>query len=238
MTDIEFCTDVRVELIQNMGGDASVVGAARVSTIGEGSLEDFCTDPEERRGLINFLMANRHGTPFEHNAMTFFIEAPIFVFREFHRHRIGWSYNEISGRYSELPPRYYIPNQDRAVKQEGKPGHYIYVPDDYLNDEAGFRMRSTSRDADHRYREMLRMGVAREVARMVLPVNTMTAMYATCNARSMMAFLSLRTKHEESKFPSYPMREIEMVAEKMEDFFSDLFPITWECFEKNGRVSP
>jgi thymidylate synthase (FAD) len=88
------------------------------------------------------------------------------------------------------------------------------------------------------YRQMLEAGVAREVARIVLPVTTYSSMYATCNARSLMAFLSLRTKREDSRFPSYPQREIEMVAEKMEADFARLMPITHAAFDSTGRVSP
>ena len=85
---------------------------------------------------------------------------------------------------------------------------------------------------------MLAAGVAREVARSVLPVNIYSSMYVTMNARSLMNFLSLRTKREDSAFPSFPQREIEMVAEKMEAFWRELMPATAAAFDKNGRVAP
>jgi len=85
---------------------------------------------------------------------------------------------------------------------------------------------------------MIDSGIAREVARMVLPVNIYSSMYVTMNARSLMNFLSLRTKDESSTYPSFPQREIEMVAEKMEEFFAEKMPLTYESFKKNGRVSP
>jgi thymidylate synthase (FAD) len=184
-------------------------------------------------------MKNRHGTPFEHAAMTFYIEAPIFVFREFHRHRIGWSYNEVSGRYRELDPVFYVPHSERPLMQIGKPGHYEFV----AGSDDLFRLmedchRSTCEDAYTYYKMMLDKGVAKEVARMSLPVGIYSAMYATCNPRSLMSFLSLRTKHEDSTFPSYPMREIEMVAEQMEWLFSHHFPLTYQSFCENGRVAP
>ena len=229
--------DVDVELMQSMGNDAAIVAAAKVSTKGADSADDF--DAEASAGLIDFLMRNRHGTPFEHNAMTFLISAPIFVFREFHRHRIGWSYNEESGRYKQLAPVFYVPGADRALVQVGKPGHYTYVPgttDQTLSQVE--RMVIAYHAAYDAYEAALEAGIAREVARAVLPVATFSSMYATCNARSLMAFLSLRTKREGSTFPSYPQREIEMVAEKMEEAFARLFPITHAAFDKHGRVCP
>ncbi|MCD8561657.1 FAD-dependent thymidylate synthase, partial [Candidatus Saccharibacteria bacterium] len=88
------------------------------------------------------------------------------------------------------------------------------------------------------YQRMLDAGVAREVARIVLPVNTYSSMYVTMNARSLMNFLSLRTKVEGSHFPSFPQREIEMCAEKMEDIWEELMPMTHAAFNASGRVSP
>src|SRR5690606_20273562 len=116
---------MEVRLINAMGNDNTLVAAARVSTQWEDSLKDRTS--ETRSGLINYLMKNRHGTPFEHAAMTFFIKAPIFVFREFHRHRIGWSYNEESARYKQLEPHFYAPPVHRpgmAQREGGRPGQY------------------------------------------------------------------------------------------------------------------
>src|SRR5882757_6662784 len=87
---VRFRDDVTVDLIKHSASDSDVLWAARVSTSGEQSLEELSKDPERSKGLINFLMRDRHGSPFEHNSMTFFISAPIFVFREFMRHRVGW----------------------------------------------------------------------------------------------------------------------------------------------------
>jgi thymidylate synthase (FAD) len=234
-----FRSDVTVELVQSAASDNDVIWSARVSTAGEKSLDAMEEDPAKSKGLINFLMKNRHGTPFEHNSMTFMVSAPIFVFREFHRHRIGWSYNEESGRYRELAPVFYVPGADRKLVQTGKPGHYEFV--DGTPEQAQVVHDATARACEGSYRayqEMLAAGVAREVARGVLPVATFSTMYATCNARSLMAFLSLRTKDATSAFPSYPQREIEMVAEKMEAEFARLMPITYSCFVASGRVCP
>ena len=105
---------------------SDVIWAARVSTAGENSLDEINEDPARSAGLINYLARERHGSPFEHTSMTFFISAPIFVFREFMRHRIA-SYNEESGRYRELSPVFYVPNKDRKLVQTGKTGHYVFV---------------------------------------------------------------------------------------------------------------
>ncbi|MET0713018.1 MAG: FAD-dependent thymidylate synthase, partial [Jiangellaceae bacterium] len=123
---VEFRSNVLVELVRASAHDSDVLFAARVSTKGEQSLEDVEADAERSKGLINFLMRSRHGTPYEHNSMTFYVYAPIFVFREHMRHRIA-SYNEESGRYRELRPVFYVPGPDRKLVQEGKPGHYTFV---------------------------------------------------------------------------------------------------------------
>ncbi|MFZ1362084.1 MAG: FAD-dependent thymidylate synthase [Candidatus Nanopelagicales bacterium] len=235
----EFRDDVTVQLIRSAAQDSDVVWSARVSTAGETSVSAVDQDPAEAKGLINFLLKNRHGTPFEHNSMTFMISAPIFVFREFHRHRVGWSYNEESGRYRQLEPVFYLPSTDRKLIQVGKAGHYTFedgTPEQYETVRSA-TIRSCT-EAYNSYQEMLDAGVAREVARAVLPVATYSTMYATCNARSLMSFLSLRTKNEDSAFPSYPQREIEMVAEKMEAEWAQLMPITYDAFISAGRVSP
>lgn len=233
---MKFLDDVDVDLVQCLASDEMVVRAARISTKSESVVEEA---PGKTSGMINFLLKNRHGTPFEHNMFTFRIKAPIFVFREFHRHRIGWSYNEMSGRYTELPAEFYEPDVYRPLVQEGKPGAYVFVEGtaEQVHSTRAI-LEASYADSWDRYQQLLLQGVAKEVARAVLPVGIMSQMYATCNARSLMAFLSLRTKDETSTFPSYPMQEIEMVARKMEAFFKDKMPLTWASFQMNGRVSP
>jgi thymidylate synthase (FAD) len=238
MESVSFRSDITVGLVRGNASDVDVVFAARVSTAGEATLDEIDADPADSRFLINFLMKNRHGSPFEHNSMTFFVRAPIFVWREHMRHRIV-SYNEESGRYKQLEPVFYIPGPKRNLVQEGKPGAYVFVP----GNEEQFNLVQTSIKAScisayNTYQKMLDAGIAREVARMVLPVNIYSSAYVTINARSLMNFLSLRTKSEESFFPSYPQREIEMVAERYEEEWSKLMPITHEFFVANGRVAP
>nr|WP_298992488.1 FAD-dependent thymidylate synthase [uncultured Pseudokineococcus sp.] len=236
-----FRSDVVVDLVRSSASDADVLFAARVSTKGEASRDDVGADEQAQQrsaGLVNYLMRDRHGSPFEHTSMTFYVQAPIFVFREFMRHRIA-SYNEESGRYRELRPVFYVPGPERRLVQEGKPGAYRFTagtPDQHALVDAEVRAASTR--AYEAYRAMLDAGVAREVARVVLPVTTYSSMYVTMNARALMNFLSLRTQREGSTFPSFPQREIEMCAEAMEEVWKDLMPLTHAAFERNGRVAP
>jgi thymidylate synthase (FAD) len=238
VADVEFRSDVTVELVRAAAQDADVLFAARVSTKGEQSLEDVDSDAGRSQGLINYLMRDRHGSPFEHNSMTFFVSAPIFVFREFMRHRMA-SYNEESGRYRELNPVFYVPGPERKLVQQGKPGAYEFVDGDESQHEVVVaQTKAACEQAYAAYQAMLDAGIAREVARGVLPVATYSSMYVTMNARSLMNFLSLRTKRPDAAFPSFPQREIEMVADRMENYWAELMPLTHAAFENNGRVAP
>lgn len=231
MGEITFRSDMTVELIDSMGGDESVIRSARVSS---GSVS---VSSEKDKGLINYLMRDRHGSPFEHAVFTFRIEAPIFVFREFMRHRIA-SYNEESGRYKELEPVFYVPGPDRKLQQIGKPGAYTFEEGTY--DQKVQVPAATMRvydEAYSSYKKMLDNGVAREVARVILPVGIYSSMYVTMNARSMMNFLSLRSERK-GTYPSFPQAEIAWVAEGMEEHFKHKMPETYEAFIKNGRVAP
>ena len=244
MSEIKFRSDVTVELVRSSASDSDVLFAARVSTQGEQTLEaaaarvDASEDEKRSKGLINYLMRDRHGSPFEHNSLTFYVQAPIFVVREFQRHRIA-SYNEESGRYKQLDPVFYVPGPDRNLIQIGKTGSYDFIPGTaeqtaLVEQES----RTASIQAYEAYQRMLEAGVAREVARIILPLNIYSSMYVTMNARALMNFLSLRTKREGTHFPSFPQREIEMCAEKMEDFWAELMPYTYAAFNENGRVAP
>lgn len=237
--DLTLRDDVTVELVKSSASDADILFAARVSTAGEQSLAELDEDPERSKGLINYLMRDRHGSPFEHTSMTFFVQAPIFVIREFMRHRAGLSYNEESGRYRELEPVFYIPGKDRKLVQEGRPGKYEMVDGPpYLLGIVQDIMAKSYDSAYWDYQQLLKAGVAREIARSVLPVGLFSSMYVTCNARSLMHFLGLRTTHPDAKVPSFPQREIEMVAELMEAAWAELMPLTHAAFNANGRVAP
>ncbi len=237
MTEIQYKSDMDVELIDSMGSDLSIVQAARVSVRGANAIATAIGDRDA--GLINFLMRDRHGTPFEHNSFTFRVSAPLFVFHEFQRHRIGWSYNEESGRYRELDPVFYVPRSDRPLRQVGKPGAYTFEPGSYEQVVVTEAVHErAAKNGWMEYQDLLRLGVAKEVARNVLPVSIYKTMYATCNLRSLLSFLTLRRNHELSTVPTFPLAEIQMVAEALEAEARVHFPLAFEAFDRNGRVAP
>jgi thymidylate synthase (FAD) len=215
---------VRLDAV--MADDLSVVNAARVSF---GARVDEMD--ERNAGLVGFLMRERHGTPFEHNFFRFHIKAPLFVTREWQRHRVG-SFNERSGRYSELPGEFYVPALGDVRTQVGKPGAYTFEP--LAGDEAE-RVRTgieaSYAESYSRYQELLGAGVAKEVARSVLPVGLYTEFYWSVNARSLMNFLSLRNA------PTAQL-EIRVYAEAAERHFEQAMPVTHAAFVAQGRTAP
>lgn len=235
MAELIFRSDVDVEYIDHMGNDRRVAEAAWVSTAGAKVDEKKA---EGIPGLINFLARDRHGSPFEHAVITYRVRCPIFVIREIHRHRIA-SYNEESGRYTQLQPEFYLPARDRNLTQTGKPGHYQFHPgDDEQFNETYWGHRSIAEMSYRNYQDLLDLGVAKEVARMTLPLNIYSSFYVTMNARALMNFISLRTENELARVPSHPQKEIQMVADEMEEIWADIMPLTWRAFNDNGRVAP
>ena len=228
---IEYSSDIYVKLVRSMASDDMVIQAAQVSSKGENNPD---TVPER---LINALLKGRHGSPFEHTAFTFFIEAPIFVFREWQRHRIS-SFNEMSGRYTELKPKFYSPDVHRGVINVGTKMKPVFV--NHLEAAMDFQaiLNHQSSTAWEHYQYMLKAGIANEVARMALPVNVYSQMYWTVNARSLMNFLSLRVESNDSTFRSYPQYEIDLAARKVERNFQEQMPLTHKAFVQNGRVAP
>jgi thymidylate synthase (FAD) len=250
--EIQLKSTVDVELVQSMGGDHMVVAAAKVCTSGcsatayaDGSATNERGEPwtdRDSAGLINYLMQHRHGTPFEHAAMTFFVHAPIFVWREWHRHRIGFSYNEESGRYKELAPVFYIPDRERPMmKVDGwKPGRpkFRRCEDDAVYKALCLNLEAAYLESYARYTTNLRMGFDPGLARDCLPVGIYSGCWVTCNPRSLMAFLSLRVHEPDSKFVSYPLHEIDMAARACEQMFAAGWPLTHKAFVEHGRVAP
>lgn len=238
VSNVKFLEDVSVQLIGHDADDMNVIEAAKVSSSGKIDLEDLeNTDPER---FINVLMKHRHGSPFEHATFRFFIEAPIFVVREWQRHRIG-SFNEMSGRYKNMEPKFYIPSNDRPVINQGtsmRPKFELteYSPGEI--DKVKAAIRASSLTGWNLYSNLLNDGVAKEVARMVLPLNVYTQMHWTVNARSLMNFISLRVESDESRVKSYPQYEIQLGARKVEECFAELMPVTHKTFLANGRVAP
>ena len=206
-----------------MADDLSVANAARVSFAQRSEELD-----ERGQGLIRFLMRERHGTPFEHNAFRFHVKLPIFVMREWARHRIG-SFNEWSARYSQLDPEFYVPDAADVRTQVGKPGSYSFDPvDPELAEHTRATQRAVFDQAYAAYLDLLEREVAKEVARNVLPVAIYTQFYWTVNARSLMNFVSLRNAET-------AQREIRRYAEAVEQFFAERMPITHAAFVANDR---
>ena len=215
-----------VRLDDAMASDLSVVNGARVS---------FARRKEEMddsdAGLIRFLMRERHGTPFEHNAFRFHIRCPIFVAREWMRHRVG-SYNEFSLRYAKATDDFYVPEPEDVRTQVGKPGAYTFeTVEPELAEETREALREVYAQAFETYERLVDAGVAREVARSVLPVGAYTEFYWTVNARSLMNFVSLRNAET-------AQREIRRFAEAVESLFARCMPITHAAFVANNRTSP
>lgn len=203
-----------LRLLATMGRDAGVVEAARVSYAGASKGE------EKDRKLIAYLLQRRHWTPFEHAVFKFHVKCPIFVMRQWIRHRFA-SYNEISYRYTEVRDDYYIPERWRAQDFKNKQGS---APGPALDQEALTRLCEDGvAAARHAYRRMLDAGVAREMARMLLPVNLYTEFHWTVNARSLMNFIALRAD-------AHAQWEMQQYAEGLASFFREEMPWTYSAF--------
>ena len=229
-----FFSESIVELVSADASDIQVATAAQVS---QGRTPNDDTDVER---LIKALVRLRHGSPFEHNKFTFRVTVPIFIAREWQRHRIG-SFNEVSGRYTKLEGHFYIPksNQRGGLANSGtsmvpKRDHLAIYTELDVEDQ----MRMMSIQSWSLYEDLINDGVANEVARMILPLNTFTSFYWTINARSLMNFLSLRVHDENARDISYPQYEIEQPAKMVEEYFAEAMPFTHAAFVANGRVAP
>jgi thymidylate synthase (FAD) len=215
-----------VRLDDAMASDLSVVNAARVSFARR---KDEMDEADE--GLIRFLMRDRHGTPFEHNAFRFHIRAPIFVAREWMRHRVG-SFNEFSMRYARATDEFYVPDADDVRTQVGKPGAYSFEPvSPELAEQTREELRAVYEQAFATYERLVEQGVARELARSVIPVGAYTEFFWTINARSLMNFVSLRAAET-------AQREIRHYADACERFFAERMPVTHAAFVAANRIAP
>ena len=209
-----------------MADDLSVVNGARVSFARHKEEMD-----ESDEGLIRFLMRDRHGTPFEHNSFRFHIRTPIFVAREWFRHRIG-SFNEFSMRYARATDEFYVPEADDVRTQVGKPGSYSFEEvSPEIAETTREELKAIYENAYQTYERLVELGVARELARCVLPVGAYTEFYWTVNARALMNFLSLRASEN-------AQREIRRYAGACERFLAEKMPVTYAAFVANGRTAP
>ena len=221
--EISFRSEMSVTYVDSMGDDRRIAQAARVSTGNDGS-----DRPHE--GLVKRLWRDQHTSTFEHNTLTVMVEVPIFVAREWMRSRT-FAYNEISARYSEMEPVFYVPGEDRPLVQVGKAMDY--------RREAGTALQGKNCRGVHRsiaerawfdYRYMIDAGIAREVARNVLPVSLYTRFYATANLRNWLHFIALRTD------PT-ALWEIREAAKQVVDIVADHWPTAWEAyFEKAEQL--
>lgn len=214
-----------ISLIDFMGSDLTVVNAARVSF---GARSESLEEKDEK--LISYLMREKHASPFEHCIFQFYVKCPIFVAREWFRHR--WSsFNEFSMRYS-VPDEleFWTPPEDHWREQVGKPGHYTFEKIQSKNKKnvAEAAMKKVYDEAESAYRLMLLNGIAKEIARAVMPVSVYTQFYWTVNARSLINFLSLRND-------SQAQLEIALYAEIIESIFAQKMPATYNGFITAGR---
>ena len=220
---IELVDHSTVRLVKANASDVDVAHAAWVSNFGA---EAEKRDTSNIGKLINFLYSNRHMSPFEHGQFTFFVDTPIFVAREFMRHRT-FSYNETSGRYKELEPRFYIPPRVRPLVQQGRPGQYTFTPG--TDEQYAITLATqtkTFETAWQGYQQVLSYGVAREVARNVLPLATMTQFYATVNPRNLLHFLDLRDDNP----ALYEIREV--AKNEMRRAMKEYMPLTYAAYEE------
>lgn len=243
MYNIELRSDMLVEDILTAGGDYMVEVAARVSNDPKRARE--LADPEvlsKRSGLIRSLVRQRHTSPFEHGLLTFYVEVPIFIMREWMRHRT-MSYNEESGRYRVLRPVFWVPERDRPmIEPDGfkpmRPAFNQLAPGNEgtaVYDAMLASSRAAYSVAWSAYQMELDWGVAREVARRYLPLATYTSAVVTVNPLNLMKFIALRTHDPDAEYPSYPQREIEEAAKVTATILSRGWPITYNAFVEYGR---
>lgn len=211
-----------IRLIDHMGSDLSIVRNARVSYDAEWRAgEDTGSDAR----LINFLYQNGHNTPFEAAAVTIEVKAPIFVFRQWHRHRTQ-SYNELSARYKELPEEFYVPELDQITTQSTDNKQ---MRTDEINPSAGSiqsMIRQQNTTSFNAYHQMLKVGCPREIARSVLPVGTYSHMFASANLNNWFRFLGERL-HPHAQY------EIRVYAEALLELIEPLYPVAVGAFKKS-----
>lgn len=219
---------MNVELIDHMGSDTSIVRAARVST--NNDLE--ATTPQKQRGLIRYLLSNRHTSPFEHVTVTFRVEAPMFVRDQWVRHRT-MSYNIQSLRFSEATPHFYYAPKDRPLVNAGSGAHPDLVhPEEGDKELHSSYMALTEEAYEHAwamYTDLLYAGVAEELARAVLPTGLYTSFYVTANLWNWLQFLDKRIESENNK----PQWEIEQLALQVKEKLTQLFPVTMEAWAED-----
>lgn len=214
-----------VRLVDSMGSDLSIARAARVSYDAAWRAgEDEGSDAR----LIRYLWRHAHTTPFEAVTFTFEVKAPIFVFRQWHRHRT-WSFNELSARYRELPEEFYVPSPENIGVQSASSKQARLI--EQWDDEAVAMRRTQCADlrkameqAFDVYRDLLHYGWPRELARSVLPVATYSHMFATVDLLNLLRFLTLRCD-------AHAQHEIRVYADAMRELARGIAPIAVSAWE-------
>lgn len=213
-----------VRLVDSMGSDINVVNAARISYDGKAG-----ANPEGDKKLINYLWKHKHSTPFEAVTLTFEVKAPIFVFRQWHRHRT-WSYNELSARYRELPEEFYIPEATQITEQSTDNKQMRTTKQNEYAEEMRDQMKEHNTKGFHIYQSMLADGCPRELARTVLPLATYSHMFATVNLLNLMKFCTLRS-HEHAQY------EIRVYSDAMVDLARAVAPVSIGAWENTFNGS-
>lgn len=208
-----------VRLLDHMGDDLSIVRSARVSYDAEWRTGE---DEGKDTKLINYLMKNRHTSPFESVTFTFEVKAPIFVLRQWHRHRT-WSFNEVSARYSELPGDAYVPAAEHITTQSTSNKQMRTTEQHPLARELSKLIKAANRGSFVCYKNLMAQGCPRELARTVLPVGTYSHMFATVDLHNLFHFLRLRL-HEHSQY------EIRVYAKAILQLIEPVVPISVEAF--------
>lgn len=213
-----------VALVESMGSDLSIVRNARVSYDAEWRTGE---DDGKDAKLINYLVKNNHTSPLECVSFTFEVKAPIFVFRQWHRHRT-WSYNEISARYTELPEEFYVPELEHITTQHTSNKQMRTEEQNLEAKYIKMMMEDTNRNAFEAYKDMLAKGCPRELARSVLPVATYSHMFATVNLNNLFKFIGLRSH-------SHAQYEIQVYSNAMLKIAREVCPIAVDALcEKLG----
>ena len=229
---VEFSSEITVRLVRTWGTDKVVPETARVSSIGDEEYAELLLHEGDEylltqgdMALIEMLSENGHTSPFEHIGATFFLDVPIFVMREWMRHRTQ-SYNEVSGRWKVLDGRFYVIGDDRPTKQVGRTGEYSFVSDPETNDLAQGWTKLANQYAWNAYQAQWDGGVAKEVARMVLPVNIYTQVIVSANYLNWVRFLNLRATPQ-------AMHEIRDAAYQVKGLLTEAFPVSTAAWFKD-----
>lgn len=223
MSEITFRSDAGVTLLQHTGGEDMVILAARQSTNGRHAKQ------VDVPRLLKFLAEDGHKVPFEHNILTFHFEVPIFTSRQILKYRHS-SISEESGRYRELEGVFYVPDENRKVVQVGKTGEYRFEHDPKMTEQVQVDIEYASERAWESYTEMIDYGIAKEVARMVLPLNLYSSMVVSMNLVGWLHFISQRA----TLAPSHGQAEIADVADQVAEHIEELYPNAWNQFVDNG----